>query len=416
MEDFYKILGVKEDASEEEIRQRWVELTKQYHPDRGEDPSSDERMREINEAYQVLKHSSTRVEYDLRRTFGQKKRKSYSRKFVISAPFILVIAAVIGIVYFMNPGNETDQTVPSTLVAPNPVVPTQPHVAALSHPPMPASTRQPIAASTHPHTVAPTHEPVSASTSVAPTRPPVAESALVASTPVAPAHPPIAASTHSRIPASTPVQTAASVRKNSEPEEATTPLLEGTFELSTRAAAVLASRNAEIAAQQSRRYQEVAEEVGTVKQPAKDTGDSTESRTSRPVAPVALNPPSAIATEDEVKKFFTEYVERYNRMDLEGFLSLFSSEAIQNKKDRLEQIRRIYTNFFNQGQEVRYRVQDMRIEIYQNAVEVKARYEIDQVLKAGGKIGWKGNVRWVLCKENGTLKILSLDYQHQQIY
>ena len=57
----------------------------------------------------------------------------------------------------------------------------------------------------------------------------------------------------------------------------------------------------------------------------------------------------------------------------------------------------------------------MKIEIYQNAVEVKARYVIDQGLKEGGqKKVWRGSIRWVLIKEEGTLKILSLDYQHQK--
>ena len=128
-----------------------------------------------------------------------------------------------------------------------------------------------------------------------------------------------------------------------------------------------------------------------------------------------FKPPSPLATEDEVRKFFANYIECYNQMDLEGFLSLFSSKAIQNQKDRIEGIRKIYADFFNQGQGVRYNTQDMKIEIYQNAVEVKARYEIEQILKMGGeKKVWRGNVRWVLDKENGVLKIISLDYQHQK--
>ncbi len=127
-----------------------------------------------------------------------------------------------------------------------------------------------------------------------------------------------------------------------------------------------------------------------------------------------FKPPSLLTTEDEVKKFFDNYIERYNRMDIEGFLSLFSPKAIQNQKDRLEGIRKIYIDFFNQGEKVRYRIQDMKIEIYQNALEVKARYEIVQILKTGGgERVWRGNIRWVLGKENGALKILSLDYQHQ---
>src|SRR5512135_2939275 len=104
MRDFYKILGVKEDASEEEIRERWIELTKQYHPDRSEEATSDEKIREINEAYQVLKHSSTRLEYDLKTTYGRRKenkRGSAFRKFGPPAG-ILVIFVIIGIIYFAN--------------------------------------------------------------------------------------------------------------------------------------------------------------------------------------------------------------------------------------------------------------------------------------------------------------------------
>jgi hypothetical protein len=124
--------------------------------------------------------------------------------------------------------------------------------------------------------------------------------------------------------------------------------------------------------------------------------------------------PSLLATEEEVRKFFDSYIERYNRMDIEGFLSLFSLKAIQNQKEELESIRKIYTNFFNQGRELRYRMQEMKIEIYQNAVEVRARYEIEQILKTGGERKfWKGQVRWILGKENGSLKIISLNYQHQ---
>jgi hypothetical protein len=60
-------------------------------------------------------------------------------------------------------------------------------------------------------------------------------------------------------------------------------------------------------------------------------------------------------------------------------------------------------------------MEEMNMEIYQNAVEVKAHYQVDQVLNKGGerKI-LKGNIRWVLGKENGVLKILSLDYQNDK--
>jgi hypothetical protein len=60
---------------------------------------------------------------------------------------------------------------------------------------------------------------------------------------------------------------------------------------------------------------------------------------------------------------------------------------------------------------------DVRIEIYQNGVEVQARYELVQMLKKSGeKKIWKGDIRWRLVKEDGTLKILFLDYQPQKSY
>jgi molecular chaperone DnaJ len=54
----YKVLGIKEGASYDEIKRAYRELAKKYHPDRYRDnPLSDladEKMREINEAYDTL--------------------------------------------------------------------------------------------------------------------------------------------------------------------------------------------------------------------------------------------------------------------------------------------------------------------------------------------------------------------------
>jgi ketosteroid isomerase-like protein len=128
-----------------------------------------------------------------------------------------------------------------------------------------------------------------------------------------------------------------------------------------------------------------------------------------------FKPPSLLATEDEVKKFFNDYVNYYNRKDAKSILSLFSSKAIQNQKDGLQEIRKIYADFFSEDQELRYSLHDMKIEIYQNAVEVKVRYEIEQIVKeTGEKEVWRGPIRWVLIKEDGKLKILSMDYKYHR--
>ena len=122
-----------------------------------------------------------------------------------------------------------------------------------------------------------------------------------------------------------------------------------------------------------------------------------------------------IAEEEEVEQFFSKYFDRYNRKDILGFLSFFSSKAVQNQKDGIEGIRTIYTKFFDESKTLRYQVEGKKTEIYQNRVEVKARFRVDQTLKKGKKeVVWTGNVRWVLGKEDGALKILSLDYQNEK--
>lgn len=59
--DYYKILGVPKNASQEEIKKAYYELAHKYHPDKGGDP---EKFKEINEAYRVLADPEKRKQYD----------------------------------------------------------------------------------------------------------------------------------------------------------------------------------------------------------------------------------------------------------------------------------------------------------------------------------------------------------------
>lgn len=63
--DYYKILGVERNASEDDIRKAYRKLAMQYHPDRNpNDQQAEERFKEINEAYQVLNDATKRAHYD----------------------------------------------------------------------------------------------------------------------------------------------------------------------------------------------------------------------------------------------------------------------------------------------------------------------------------------------------------------
>jgi len=125
--------------------------------------------------------------------------------------------------------------------------------------------------------------------------------------------------------------------------------------------------------------------------------------------------PSLLAKEEEVKQFFSNYADRYRQRDINGFLSFFSSRAVHNQKDGFERIRSIYAQFFSESEALRFQVEGMKTEIYQNRAEVKARFQVEQTLrKASQEKVWKGNIRWVLVKEEGRLKIVSLDYQNDK--
>jgi curved DNA-binding protein len=67
MKNYYDILGVSEDASNDQIKKAFKDIAKKEHPDRGGDEA---RFKEANEAYDTLKSSQKRHDYDTMRKFG----------------------------------------------------------------------------------------------------------------------------------------------------------------------------------------------------------------------------------------------------------------------------------------------------------------------------------------------------------
>ncbi len=472
MKNYYKILGVKRDASEEEIREQWVEWMRKLHPDQhaGKE-GEDQKIKEINEAYQVLKHSSTRMEYDLKLAYGHKERRSYSLKWAFPMVMMAVIL-VMAAVYMRKPKS----TVPSPQIvaaqttesrSQNSEVSNQTNQKNQKEQPSTLRSRSPIASGLEPSALSLRSPSPSALRSPQPELRSQETEVRIQKPVIISQQPEVsdkknetdrtdqANQTNQRnetnqrdLKADLPQSPKITVASASEGDQViqmaqTTP--EPMAPPTQRRIDSPTQRRDEPTTQ--RRNDPATPEPMApptpkrVEPPTQRLPDSPTQRrddpttlrlynspTPEPMAPPtpkrvdpptqrpydATTPKSLIASEEEVKQFFSRYVERYNQKDLEGFFSLFSKKATQNRQNKVEDIRKVYSDFFNQSERIRYHLFDIKTEIYQNALEVRARYELVQTLKQGGDRVWKGTIRWTLVKENGVLKILSLEYQPQK--
>jgi ketosteroid isomerase-like protein len=534
MKDYYKILGVEEEASEEEIRARWIELTKYYHPDVRRTKEGEERIKEINEAYEILKSESTRFQYDferdLKRSFIKRanrhqERRTSIRRIVIPSSLVALFL-IVGFIFLrsgrvapppksealhetenvsekivasrtppveINPKAQSGGTAPKEIkeavILPETkkevIPPENQKMASLPPPRSPTAVERELEQKKEPPQRILLESEVEASVeaekeSKAKEKPApqvVTKSQIPAMKEVSkevpkeiprqvakeiPKEAPKEAAKEvvkevpkelpkeaaKEVPKEIPRQVAKEIRKEVPKEAAKEVVKEVPKELPKETAKEVPKEIPRQVAKEIPKEvpKEVAKEVvkkvpkelpkeaakEVPKEVPKEVVKEVPKEAPKEVARVTLHPgekftiwtrgervvssrPSPLAREEEIRQFFSDYVDRYNRKDIDGFLSFFSSKAVQNQTDGLKAISNLYTKFIDQSQDLRYQIEGMKIEISQHKVDVRARFRIDQKLKKDGEEKvWKGNAHWVLVKEEGRLKISSLDYQNEK--
>ena len=75
--DYYKILGVKENADLKDIKKAYRKLALKFHPDMNPDAGAEEKFKQVAEAYEVLKDDTKRAEYDEMKRYGSSAEQGF---------------------------------------------------------------------------------------------------------------------------------------------------------------------------------------------------------------------------------------------------------------------------------------------------------------------------------------------------
>lgn len=133
-------------------------------------------------------------------------------------------------------------------------------------------------------------------------------------------------------------------------------------------------------------------------------------RAQTPSAPAV----APVIPEAEVQEFINKYIDRFKAMDHEAFMSLFSKEAVENRMLPYADIYNLYSKTFRMTNQFIYQLKIDSIQTYTKSAFVSGHYQIIQTLKENNEMKqFKGNIQWELIREDGSLKIVRLNYGNE---
>jgi len=430
--NYYITLGLSQNVSQEEIRERWKKLMLLYHPDRqgGDDSWVSERAKKVNEAYSTLKDNEKRQSFDrklLEQAMARKpvtqsrtvpnaassrssrkisrnpewdRKKKNIPKFLVG---VYLIAALIFLshLYLRNNGERLESALSRKEVSREQ---TNPADAAYEKenlvdaiPPGPDRPRENM------HKDGSTLQPLSAA-APNPKQHETSPSALMPKPGntggPASSFAPESRRNYTRLETGTDKVV---VREDSAPKK-TIPLLPPP------------AANAGLDRQARTQEPEPRLSVPLVKDPpAVDYGDrkseppKSVSRETYPAHP-AQNMQTTELTNEEVEDFMRQYSTAYAKGDLNAFMSLLSRSVVENNRLRYNAVREAYRHTFSEKINF-YRVNNMTLSITGLTATVSGYYDLNRYAPAEDRwIRYSGRIQWKIAKENNELKVISINY------
>ncbi len=438
--NYYVTLGIPQNSSPDEIKERWKRLMLLYHPDRqtGQEEWVSERAKKVNEAYNTLKDESRRTSYNkklldekiiarpasqspslkkrtpLKRTSMQAVSPSWERTRryfpkILVVLYLLIALSVIGFIYYQNRSTPLETA----------LRPQEAGVSQKALPPIEEKTDIPIPPSAPAEnsrdTAKNTYLPLSTA------NPSAAETKQMI-----PPYPQTGKQPKKTVPSSyetvTPEKTESISRQEplySQKEVKTSILKQISSPIPSHRSAEPSSVNDDAMRAVQPFVKESTKGPESLSAPLHDVHDKIQNpeKTATILQPAApppvLSPAKSDAiTKDEIDDFIRRYVNAYERNDLNSLMLLFSRSAVENNTLDFNAIRNAYRVTFSEKINY-YRLTNIIIKLDGDTANVNGSYSINRYSAPENRwISYKGRIHWLIARENNSLKILRLNYDN----